>query len=287
MVYDVRGHSIYGGVIVETEIFNFCSSIKAWCTKNSASVYATTHMGPLADDLMDLIFPGSAFGVWPGLAPVYKNAWYGEIIRRIKAAGGYNSFPTDLQEAMKPLLKRLQKSGATGTATAVTSVRFSQFNINNHFQGSYVGQPGWLADKKIVECARLLNTNNDLSATMRTKLHWHGGQWVTLNNRGFALHALAAVTPMRFVFDPTLGSEETKRFADSRAKYEMQYRNSVPASRRTPGEWIATIPTDVVSVSAKKPFNKAGVAVPVDIEYTVQAQLGGADAGNALVRTSV
>lgn len=270
---------------MEEELFNCCTSLRSWCKTNSASPLATTHFGPMADDLMDFLFPGSAMGTWGALEPEYRSAWLGEIKRRIQLAGGYSTLPKPLQDILSPLLKKIVSTGAA--MTAVGSVRFSQFSINNHFQGSYVGQPGWLANKKIVDCAKLLNTNSLLSATMRIKLHRRGTQWVTLNNRGFALHSLAEVTPMRLVFDPNLGSEEAKRFGDTRDRYTMRYGDSLPAARRDPSAWTATIPTDVTSVSGKKPFNKDDVAVPIDIEYTVEAQLTGANAGNALVRNSL
>jgi hypothetical protein len=101
-------------------------------------------------------------------------------------------------EPIKELNAAIQASGIA--ASTVTAVCFSQFCINHHFQGNYVGQPEWLADKDILACAKLLRATPSKSTTMRIGLYYQDGKWMTMNNRGLALHSLAAVTPVRLVF---------------------------------------------------------------------------------------
>ena len=229
---------------------------------------------------------------WINLVGAQKSAWLGEMKRRLRLIFGLNlaklmAYPKGSRQKqfMLPFIKAFTAECVTNTPVVVTQIAFSQFSINYHFQGNYEGQPLWLAGQDIIGCAHQLRVAPELSLTMRIRVYWHAGQWVCLNNRGFALHSLAGVAPQRLVFTTSLNSEETKRMSDNIARYKFDFSEALPKSRG-PQSLGDTIPTNVVVVSASKPGDGKLVIQPVMYSILSHIDDGDAthrDAGNETV----
>ncbi|WP_418317083.1 hypothetical protein [Piscinibacter sakaiensis] len=220
-------------------------------------------------------------GKWDALDANYRAAWAGEIMRRIER------IVPDAQTVMHQGKKRTVTQGKVLDAIAdgsaqVLRLMFSQFTINRHFQGQYEGQPDWLSGKEIIDVAKTLRQSPGKSNDLRIRAHYHGGQWVALNNRGFALHCLANVVPQRIVFDTALSSDEQERLGRNIADFNLNLRDSIPATRRRKQDWEATIPTSVTAVPETRNSNQ--------VVYTIKAirmtPNAAADHGNEIVYNS-
>lgn len=248
----------------------------------------------LSTDFVEMCSPKD----WPALADAEKSAWLAELRRRLvlifgKQLADLATFDkkSNAWLLMNAFLKAFKTEAERLAAVnsplqSVQSIVFSQFSINFHFQGNYEGQPQWLANQEIVTCAKLLRANPELSLTMRIKLYLHGGQWLCMNNRGFALHSLAAVVPQRLVFVTKLNSEETKRLGDKIQNYLFEFGQSIPESRANVKCLSATIPSPVVAVSPSKPSDDKIVKLPV--WFTIKAHFSDGsdnnrDPGNEIV----
>lgn len=180
---------------------------------------------------------------WDALDAVHRAAVLGELKRRFAQMFGAE----DQRYVWKKIHARTRgwepfaefhplflKEASQRDAQPVADVAFSQFATNFHFQGNYEGQPDWLSDKSIVECAATLRGDPTKSLDMRLKLYRHAGRWVCLNNRGLVLHSLASVAPRRLVFVDKLSSEETKRMHSQSTGINFDLSKSLPTSRRQP-----------------------------------------------------
>ena len=93
---------------------------------------------------------------------------------------------------------------------------------------------------------------------------------MALNNRGVALHALAAITPVRFGFRDTLNGEEGGRANVDPNRYVLDFANSLPASRRAKTIWNG-YPLDTVAVMDGSPTNNQGHPIPKNVLYTIKS----------------
>jgi len=188
---------------------------------------------------------------WDALPQIYRAAWQGELHRRLALI-----IPS-------PKIVLLHGSAGTKTqadvlgavadgAASIRQMVFSQYTVNRHFQGNYVGQPPWLSDLEIHDAARILRAKPELSSSLRIRVHCLAGQWMCLNNRGFALHCLANLVPRRLVFDTELKGEENGRANVQRKNIKLNFKDSVPASRRGKDILDETIPTRVTAVPKQK-----------------------------------
>ncbi|QBE61722.1 hypothetical protein [Pseudoduganella lutea] len=143
--------------------------------------------------------------------------------------------------------------------------------------------PAWIARKSILSAAEELKLSvstskqqqlpDEKSNSLRISLYLHAGKWITMNNRGFALHSLAEVRPQRLVFVTALSTDEKGRL--NTTMRHLNFSQSEPVTRRRAANWEAQIPTSVIAV----PFTKKDTRVV----YTVKAidMVGPLDHGNA------
>jgi hypothetical protein len=241
---------------------------------NSLAGDAQTEGLNLCQDITDFCLGGK----WGNLALPYQRAWLGEIIRRVQLIipDRNTVLVEDDPPVTRQVLNQSLSSDPNRRPLAIKQIYFSQFSVNRHFQGNYVGQPQWLSDKEIVEVAKVLRGAPLKSADLRIRLHIYAQKWMALNNRGFALHCLANVVPRRLAFDTVLSSEEQSRLNKSLESMGLKFRDSIPESRRNQ-QWEDTIPTSVTAVPETKNSSK--------VIYTIQAisMNGGQDVGNETV----
>ncbi|MEP6505865.1 MAG: hypothetical protein ABJD97_21205 [Betaproteobacteria bacterium] len=201
-------------------------------------------------------------GKWDALDANYKSVWLGEITRRIdRIVPNAQTViakvkKTDITQAM--VLSTFSTDGVQ-----ILRLLFSQYTINRHFQGHYEGQPAWLAGKEVLDVARILRQHPERSNDLRIRAHYHAGQWVALNNRGFALHSLANVVPQRIAFDTALSSDEQERLGRNFASQRLNLGASLPESRRRKQDWEATIPSSFTGVPETRNST--------DVVYTIKA----------------
>jgi hypothetical protein len=234
----------------------------------------------LGTDLQEICIPKFDLSVWNNMAREYKQAWLGEIKRRLGLIKTIVK-GTDHESGLNKFAKGVF-SDTTLVPTAIDTVYFTQFGINDHFQSNYVGQPEWLSAKALVEVAPVLRRSPEKSLDMRISVHSHGGKWVALNNRGFALHCLAGLCPKRLAPTPELKSEEAKRFNVTQASLKFNYSGSVPDDRRKCTEWEATIPSSVIGVIS----GRNGVDVVCTIKGTWNQDAGNEKVFNLLTHQS-
>lgn len=224
-------------------------------------------------------------GKWDAYDANYKAVWQGEIVRRIENAVPTAGTVLGTVEGPDKKTRSVTQAQAVGAfsadAMSILGLRFSQFTINRHFQGHYDGQPAWLADKEILEVAKTLNQTPALSIDMRIRAYFHGGQWIALNNRGFALHSLANVVPRRIVFDTQLSSDEQERLGRRFDAMDLNLGDSIPASRRRKQDWDAVIPSMFTGV----PETRNSTRIIYSIK-AIKMSGGAADVGNAAVMNS-
>jgi hypothetical protein len=186
-------------------------------------------------------------GKWDALDLNYRGVWLGEISRRLARivpdATAVIRKRTAGDITQEKLLDTVAADGAQ-----ILRLKFSQFTINRHFQGHYEGQPDWLSGEEILDVAKTLRREPERSNDLRIRAHRHAGQWVALNNRGFALHCLANVVPARIAFDTELSSDEVERLGRSFADTGLNLGESIPASRRSRQDWDAMIPSSTTAV---------------------------------------
>ncbi|MCD0278627.1 hypothetical protein JWH04_06690 [Xanthomonas melonis] len=217
-------------------------------------------------------------GRWAGLALDYRRAWLGEIIRRVQGLISSKDAIVAGTTSRKVLVERL--SGDAGCRPLkISTIGFSQYTVNRHFQSHYVGQPEWVANKEIKDVAKVLRGEPKKSTDLRIRLHLHAGTWVALNNRGFALHCLANVVPRRLAFDPDLSSDETSRMTKSFADSGLRLTMSIPESRRSKDQWSKTIPTLITGI----PETRNSVEILYTIRAIGMAVGAAADVGNEIV----
>jgi hypothetical protein len=246
-------------------------------SRNKLAGEAQTEGLNLCQDITDFCLGGQ----WGNLPLPYQRAWAGEIIRRVRL------IIPDVKTVLVTEPKKLTQLGVITLLTSdsmrhpspVERIYFSQFSVNRHFQGGYIGQPPWLSDKEILEVAKTLRGAPEKSADLRIRLYAQGGKWMALNNRGFALHCLANVVPRRLAFDTHLSSDEQSRLNKGLEDMGLNFSESIPSSRRNWRQWEAQIPTSVTAVPETKNSRK--------VIYTIRAigmsVSGGPDAGNETV----
>ena len=221
-------------------------------------------------------------GKWDGLNLNYRAVWLGEISRRLNRI--VPDATTVVGKGKKGADITRDKLIATVAADGVQILRlkFSQFTINRHFQGHYVGQPEWLSGKEILDVAKTLRGEPERSKDLRIRAHHHAGQWVALNNRGFALHCLANVVPARIAFDTELSSDEAERLGRSFDDAGLNLGASIPESRRSRQVWDPMIPSSLTAVPETRNSSR--------VVYTIKAIGMSPDAapdhGNELVMNS-
>ena len=224
-------------------------------------------------------------GKWDDFDDHYKGAWQGEIVRRIGNAIPNGATVLGTVEGSNKKTRTVTQAATLGAfsvgAQPIAGLLFSQFTINRHFQGHYDGQPDWLSGKEVLDVARALRLTPALSSDLRIRAYRHAGQWVALNNRGFALHSLANVVPRRIVFDTRLSSDEEDRLGRNFAALGLNLAESLPVSRRRKQEWDAEIPSQFTGVPETRNSSK--------VVYSIKAitMAGGApDHGNEDVMNS-
>lgn len=224
MLVDYAYNALSGQAVKQQELLNFCADVEQYCLSSQ----------------------------WGTMDPNYRSAWQGEIVRRLDLI-----IPDPTAIVSEPKGKPGITQGKiadifSAGALTVIAVKFSQFTINRHFQGQYVGQPSWLSGKEITEVAKTLRQEPLKSSDLRLRFSYSGGQWLALNNRGFALHCLANVPVRRMVFDADLSSDESGRLGTTLESKHLNLGSSVPASRRGKADWDAQIPSTFTAVPETK-----------------------------------
>jgi hypothetical protein len=276
--------------LFDDTLLAFCKMVtEYWVPIGEARTDKALHC--LAKDIVSYIKPEKKG--WKDLNPIYKDAWVGEIKRRFR-----NAYPTDTDqrllisdnyfaEQFNVFWKALNDTNVTGASskggTSVETVLFSQFCINTHFQTQGGGSPEWVANQDIVVMARKLRGDPALSLTMSFKLYWHAKQWVTINNRGFAMHCLANVTPYRFVFTPEPSADELNRFNEKVMDFSFDFGEAIPQSRKR-AAFSPTIPTSVTAMCPEKSGQNRTVICTIKADFSSK-DAGNEEAYNAVQRT--
>jgi hypothetical protein len=247
---------------------------------NSLAGDARTEVLNLCQDIEDFCLEGK----WDNLELTYQTAWLGEIIRRVRLI--IPTATTVLVNKSKFTQQKLideLNSDQNRQPTTIHQIYFSQFSVNRHFQGNYIGQPQWLSSQEIHEVAKVLRKAPKKSADLRIRLYFQGSKWMALNNRGSALHCLANVAPRRLAFDTNLSTDEQSRLNKTLKGMDLSFSKSIPSSRRDWRQWEAQIPTSVTAV----PKTKNSVKVIYTIRAISMDVSGGPDAGNETVYNGV
>ena len=139
-------------------IANFSIELLDYATRKMAK---NATLLTLVTDLQEICIPKFDLSVWNTRATAYKQAWLGEIRRRLGLVTDVvkeGKHESDVNKIAKPIF-----SDATLAASAIGTVYFTQFGINDHFQSNYVGQPDWLSSKALVDVAPVLRGSPEKS----------------------------------------------------------------------------------------------------------------------------
>jgi hypothetical protein len=266
--------------ISQTNIANL-HTLLTDCAWNSLGGIAKEEMLALCLDLKTYCMDGK----WTALPADYKGAWLGEITRRIDRivpTGTTVIGSVEVQGKKRDVTQAQTLATFSTDALQILGLKFSQFTINRHFQGHYEGQPEWLAGKEVLDIARVLRQYPERSNDLRIRAYHHAGQWVALNNRGFALHSLANVVPRRIVFDTVLSTDEQERLDRNFAALNLNLSESLPASRRRKQDWDAEIPSTFTGV----PETRNSASIVYSIKAIKMTPGAAPDNGNETVMNS-
>jgi hypothetical protein len=221
-------------------------------------------------------------GKWDALDIHYRAVWLGEISRRLARIVPDPGTVIRKRKEKGDITQEKLMATVAADGVQILRLKFSQFTINRHFQGHYEGQPDWLSGKEILDVAKTLRGEPGLSNDLRIRVHRHSGQWVALNNRGFALHCLANVVPARLAFDTQLSTDEAERLGRSFADMGLNLGASIPETRRRRQDWDAMIPSSFTAV----PRTRNSTDVAYTIKAISMAPGAAPDHGNEIVMNS-
>ncbi|WP_434111303.1 hypothetical protein [Methylocaldum sp. GT1TLB] len=226
-------------------VFNFANTLKNAKNWSGVSAQDMAIYNALGKDLMECLFKTGSPNAWFEISGIYRQAWLDEIKRRIRG----RELVLLTKQGINDETRFIMKNGALyGGSAMPTSLLFSQFKCNEHFQTNYGDSPGWIASKRIVEVVAALRTEPAKSIDFRISASYLGGKWIAWNNRGFATHCLANVIPMRIVPNPSPSEDEQFRLNEVIDVKTFKYSTSVPESRRTPSHWEPGAPCSVISI---------------------------------------
>ncbi|BBA36399.1 hypothetical protein sS8_4469 [Methylocaldum marinum] len=125
----------------------------------------------LGKDLMECLFKTGSPNAWYQISEIYRQAWLDEIKRRIRGRELVLLKNEDIGNETRSIMK----NGALyGGSAMPTSLLFSQFKYNEHFQTNYGDSPGWIASKRKVEVAAALRAEPAKSIDFRISASYLG-----------------------------------------------------------------------------------------------------------------
>jgi len=138
------------------------------------------------------------------MANEYRRAWNTVILHRLT----HMRVPSDKSEALKKMREKWNVLAA-GQLANIGSIEFGQIRVAGNFAGAanvnqnaIVGFPPQIVGRPLQVFADDMRTTAAGGDGLRSdqipvQIFVHNGKWIAKNNRGYALHCMAGVMPLR------------------------------------------------------------------------------------------